>query len=312
MKKILLLVLTATLVFCQTIEPQYIILNGDVTDPDQEVSGLAWQDDNLILLPQYPKGKIFSIPKQEILEFLDSTRTTILPNEINWNSSKLDKKICGFEGFESIIFYNDTVFITIEAERRKRNHGYLARGLYDKINNEIIIDRTSKVKIKPPVFLRNMTFETILRNDNFIITIYEVNAQNVNASPVYSQFNMDLELIDTKSFPFTEFRITDATELDDKNKFWVTNYFWPGDFNLLKLASSGQIEKDVLPVERLLEFQIVNDVITRTDTHPINIKLSKFGDSRNWEGIVRIDDRGFLIVTDKFPGTVLAFVPYPK
>lgn len=50
------------IVFSQTVEPIYITLNGDITNPDQEVSGLAWHKDNLILLPQYPLDKIYSIP----------------------------------------------------------------------------------------------------------------------------------------------------------------------------------------------------------------------------------------------------------
>ena len=100
-KSILLLPL---ILLSQAVEPIYITLNGDITSPDQEISGLAWHDNNLILLPQYPTDKIYSIPKHQIIDFLDSTRITILPNEIKWNSSRLDKRICGFEGFESIIF----------------------------------------------------------------------------------------------------------------------------------------------------------------------------------------------------------------
>lgn len=311
LKFILLLPL---IVFSQTIEPIYITLNGDITNPDQEVSGLAWYKDNLILLPQYPTDRIYSIPKTQILDFLDSSRTTILPKEIKWNSSGLDKRICGFEGYESIVFNDETVYVTIEAEKRNTNHGFIARGIIDSIKNEIKINKKSLKKIKTPVMLRNMTFETILINNNSVITIYEVNSTKVNKLPVYHQFDKNLKSDIIKPFPFTEYRITDATEIDDKGKFWVTNYFWPGDYKLLKPDLNYLItkEKDIKPVERLLEFQIVDEKIVRTETSPINIKLSEFGDSRNWEGIVRLDDKGFLIVTDKFPGTVLAFVPLPN
>ena len=311
LKFILLLPL---IVFSQTIEPIYITLNGDITNPDQEVSGLAWYKDNLILLPQYPTDRIYSIPKTQILDFLDLSRTTILPKEIKWNSSGLDKRICGFEGYESIVFNDETVYVTIEAEKRNTNHGFIARGIIDSIKNEIIINKKSLKKIKTPVMLSNMTYETILINNNSVITIYEVNSAKVNKSPVYHQFDKNLKSDIKKPFPFTEYRITDATEIDDECKFWVINYFWPGDFKLLKPDLNYPItkKKDIKPVERLLEFQIVDGIIIRTETQPINIKLSEFGDSRNWEGIVRLDDKGFLIVTDKFPGTVLAFVPLPN
>ncbi|MBU0528239.1 hypothetical protein KKF86_00550, partial [bacterium] len=71
-------------IFSQSIEPIYITLNGDISSPAQEISGLAWYNDNLILLPQYPKDVIYSIPKTQIIDFLDSSRTTILPKEIKW------------------------------------------------------------------------------------------------------------------------------------------------------------------------------------------------------------------------------------
>ncbi len=299
------------IIFSQTIEPIYITLNGDVTSPDQEISGLTWYNDNLILLPQYPDEKIYSIPKDQIIAFLDSSISTILPQEIMWNSSSFDKHISGFEGYEAIVFNDDTVYVTIEAEKRKVNFGFIARGIIDNDKNEIEINYKSLKKINTPVTLRNMTYETILINNNSVITIYEVNSTNVNKSPVYHQFDKNLKSDIIKPFPVTEYRITDATETDCEGKFWATNYFWPGDYDLLKPELNYIItqKKDIKPVERLLEFQFVDEQIIRTETQPIEIKLSEFGDSRNWEGIVRLDKKGFLIITDKFPGTILAFIP---
>jgi hypothetical protein len=305
------ILLLPLIIFSQTIEPIYITLNGDITSPDQEISGLAWYNDNLILLPQYPDDRIYSIPKQQIIAFLDSSLTTILPKEIKWNPLDLDKHISGFEGYESIIFNDDTVYVTIEAERRKINSGFIARGIIDNNKNEIKISNKSLKKIKTPVMLRNMTYETILIHNNTVITIYEVNSTKAIEKPVYHQFDKNLKSDIIKRFPFTEYRITDATEIDNEGKFWVTNYFWPGDYDLLKPDLNYIITKkeDIKPVERLLEFQFVDGKIVRTETQPINIKLSEFGESRNWEGIVRLDNIGFLIVTDRFPGTILAFIP---
>jgi len=309
-----LFLLLPLIIFSQSVDPIYITLNGDITNPDQEISGLAWHDDNLILLPQYPTDKIYSIPKEQIIDFLDSSRRTILPNVIKWDSSKLDKRICGFEGFESIVFNDDTVYITIEAERVRKNSGYIARGIIDLSNNKIQINKKSLRKIKTPVTLRNMTYETILMGGNSVITIYEVNSAKINKTPVYYKFDKELKTQNSNPFPFTEYRITDATEIDEEGKFWVTNYFWPGDYAILKpdLDYTIASKNDIRPVERLLEFQIVDGTIARTETEPLDIKLSEFGDSRNWEGLVRLNDKGFLIVTDKFPGTILAFVPFPE
>ncbi len=51
--------------------------------------------------------------------------------------------------------------------------------------------------------------------------------------------------------------------------------------------------------------------ISLTDTAPLQLALESDGESRNWEGIVRLDDLDFIIITDKFPKTMLAFVQYP-
>jgi hypothetical protein len=61
-------------------------------------------------------------------------------------------------------------------------------------------------------------------------------------------------------------------------------------------------------VERLVEFQIDNGQIKMTNRSPIQLVL-KEKESRNWEGIVRMDKRGFLIATDKYPRMILGFVP---
>ncbi len=302
------------MIFSQCIEPIYITLNGDITSPDKEISGMTWYKDNLILLPQYPKEVIYSIPKNEIIEFLNSSRITITPKEIKWNSSGVDKKICGFEGYESIAFKNDTIYVTIESEKWKRNSGYIAYGVIEPSNNEITLNRESLAKITTPVMLKNMTYETIVLYQNYVITIYEVNSKKVNKFPIYHQFDNTLSTNIVKPFPDTEYRITDATSIDNDGKFWVTNYFWPGDYDLLKPDLNYNVarEEDIKPVERLLEFQIIDGQIVRTERSPIEIALSDFGDSRNWEGIARLDDKGFLIVTDKFPGTILAYIHYTE
>jgi len=314
MKKsvIIFLTLFITLLTAQAVDPIYITLNGDVTNPDQEISGLAWSGDNLILLPQYPDEVIFSIPKQDIIEFLDSSRSTITPNEISWETNGIEKGIKGFEGFESIAFDDSQVYITIEAEKRNQNCGYLAKGTIGDCG--IKIDKQTLNKIETPVTLRNMTFETLLLTEESVITIYEVNSKIVNENPFYYEFDRNLNCYTKQSFPYIDYRITDATDIDDSGKFWTVNYFWPGDFKLLNpnIDPKSINKKDILPVERLLEFQLLDDSIIRTNTPPLEIKLSEFGDSRNWEGIVRLDDIGFLIVTDKFPGSILAFVPYTK
>ena len=86
------------------------------------------------------------------------------------------------------------------------------------------------------------------------------------------------------------------------------------------VGHDSEIERYGLPdgqnpegcIERLLELQITDqDTIIRTDSPPIYFELQSDDVCRNWEAIVRLDDKGFLVMTDQYPGTLLAFVPNP-
>jgi len=61
--------------------------------------------------------------------------------------------------------------------------------------------------------------------------------------------------------------------------------------------------------ERLVKLNFDGAAISLADTPPIQIKLDQL--SHNWEGLELLDDRGFLLVTDKTPSTLLVFVPKP-
>ena len=68
------------------------------------------------------------------------------------------------------------------------------------------------------------------------------------------------------------------------------------------------------PVERLLEFQVTPTGIVRTDTPALPLQLLPNNVARNWEGVVRLQTaelNGFLIITDSFPETILAYVGLP-
>ena len=63
-------------------------------------------------------------------------------------------------------------------------------------------------------------------------------------------------------------------------------------------------------MERLVEFKINSKEIVRTNTAPIQLVMEE--KSRNWEGLVRLDKKGFLMITDEHPRTILSFIPFPK
>ncbi|MEZ4557092.1 MAG: hypothetical protein R2854_11700 [Caldilineaceae bacterium] len=163
-----------------------------------------------------------------------------------------------------------------------------------------------------------MTDETLVIDGDRVLTIFEANGVNVNPAAHANVFSRGLEKLEPIPLANVEYRLTDATALDDARRFWAINYFWPGD-DKLKPADDpiaatygqGKTHAQGTVVERLLEFQVADDGVTLTETPPIQLTLLPAGVARNWEGIARLQDGdidGFLLVTDKFPVTQLAFV----
>jgi hypothetical protein len=163
----------------------------------------------------------------------------------------------------------------------------------------------------------NKSDESLLVLDDRILTIFEVKGQELNPHPVAHVFDYDLNSLGTVVFPHIEYRVTDATLTTDGTHFWVINSFFPGDQDLLPHFDplTTLFPKDLThskndTVERLVEMQYSKSEITLTNTAPVQLTLST-NISRNWEGLVLLEGRGFLLITDKFPETILAFVPMP-
>ena len=63
-------------------------------------------------------------------------------------------------------------------------------------------------------------------------------------------------------------------------------------------------------VERLVEFRLKDKKIDLTNRAPLELRLEGEKTSRKWEALARYDNEGFLIATDKYPTTILAFIPF--
>ena len=157
-----------------------------------------------------------------------------------------------------------------------------------------------------------MAFESIIIHENDAILLYEANGENLQKNVKHSKISLDdysLSKIDGFN---VEYRITDATTLDSNNKFWCINYFWPGEKEKLKPGKDIYLEdhsnnNNLKSIERIIELEIKNGVISMTKTKPIQL-FSENNASRNWEGIVRYGKNSFLVVTDKYPKMILGLV----
>ena len=305
-------------IFGQETKVEEINLSGLVTDRNQEISGMDWYQDKLFLLPENLGGFLFTIPKVEILRSIESNeQMSITPKQTRFKTPDYKNLINGFDGFEAIAFNGNEIFISIEAEHNGKMNSYIAWGNINPSTLEVNIDKNHLKWVDTPIQLDNISFESLLTFRDNIIMIYEANGSNLQQNIQQVVFSPSSKKISYINFTNIEYRITDATRIDANNKFWSINYFWPGDKKLLKPSRDrilGRIREGKShsisdAVERLLEFEIKDDKITISNKEPIQLVLDQEA-SRNWESIVRLDDKGLLIATDKYPKMILGFVPF--
>lgn len=309
--------------FPEEIEVQELTLGVPLDEAEAEISGMAWSGDTLVLLPQFPEryeGQLFGIAKADITASIESgTPNALEPIPLAFDDGGLHTTIEGFEGFEAIAFWNQQLFVTIEARRTATTMtGYLVMGNVNA-DGSMRLDPTTLTEIPAAVPLENYSDEAITIADNILYTFYEANGATVNPDAIVHRFGLSA-LEPQAPLPLTplEYRLTDATPADAENRFWVINYLFPGDIPKLRLADDfykaeygvGASHARDLGVERLIQLEITGSGIEPTDTPPVYLRL-EMGNPRNWEGIALLEGQGFLLVTDKFPSTILGFVPYP-
>lgn len=313
-----------------------IPLTGSLALPEAELSGLAWYNDYLVLLPQYPnfatdyqgEGVLYLLPKAEILAYLDGTTSGPLqPQTLPFVAPGLAEAVAGFEGYEAIVFADDQAYLTIEAAPGEPDaagtsgmRGYLARGVMRPDLGGLVIETTSLerlAELAPQSASANKSDEAILVENDRVVTIHEVNGDGLNPSPQAHVFDLALTPQSPIPFPNVEYRMTDASQPGFGEFFWAINSFFPGDEDLLpsfdpltELHGAGPTHRQFAHVERLVEFRYVDVGIVRTSRPPVQLELTE--EPRNWEGLVRLDDRGFLLATDTFPRTILGFVAVPS
>jgi hypothetical protein len=309
----------------EEIAVQIIPLAHPLGQDAAEISGLAWCQGKLVLLPQYPErlsddgaSYFYYLEKQQIVDFIDGLSTQPLqPKAIRINQKALRNAIAFFDGFEAIACRDNKLWLAIEALNVLGSYqSFVVAGVINFTEGpNIEVDLESLVPLQTQSKLRNMGEEAIIMVDDDVIAIHEVNDVRTVKQPKARRVNRLTQEVSELSFPNLPYRITDATELDAEQRFWVINYKYSGDkFSrnatdpLIQEFIQGTRHKKYDNVERLLEFKIEGEHISLLDQAPIQLQMTNI-DGRNWEGIVRLEGRGFLLATDKHPATLLGFVP---
>ena len=309
---------------------QLIPLSGPIEQPQAELSGLAWDQNTLLLLPQYPErftlstaadsdGAIFAISKDDILAFLDGKSNTPLnPRLIPIYAPGLRQLLAGYEGYESILVAGERIYFTIETHQIGGMVGILLAGEFNDDHSEILIDTGKLDAISAQASIANFSEEALTLVNQQLLTLYEANGAKITPTPVGHLFDLSLDPQGVIISPNLEYRITDATPADEQGRFWVMNYFFPGDTKITPLMDPLKEKYGTPPaqhqakiVERLVQFQWKEHQINLADRPPIYLRLLPDATARNWEGLALLDERGFLLVTDQYPTTLFSFVRFP-
>ena len=300
-----------------------IPLAEQIANRFMEFSSMAWHGDELCLLPQYPNrlnpeglGALYAVNKADILSYFDHPDENPLPmREITFDDGGLSKFIPGFEGFEAITFANQQVFMTIETHNGNPMMGYLVTGSFDELSKQISLNPQTLIELPPQTSFLNASDEALTIYNNRIYTFFEDNGVSQNPLAQAHVFDLNLKTEGIIPFPNIEYRVTDATETQEDGTFWVMNYFYPGDEHLaadddplIRQYGVGETHKQFDGVERIVEMKIEEGAIRLVDIAPLYLRLNSDGETRNWEGIVRLDEIGFLLITDSFPRTIFGFV----
>jgi len=319
-----------------------LALDEQLGNPDLELSGLAWFDEEtLVLLPEnlgldlgwggdVEPGEQFvlALERDDILAAVDAPDRVVLSARKVPVVPPLGTSLPRFDGFEAIVFDGSEAWLSVETMPDVSGDvaGYIVRADVEPGLARIELDLPSTRVIWSPTARVNASEEALVLHDDRVVSLYELNGALINDKPVAHVLPPDLSTISTIPFPHLEYRLTDATSVDANDRFWVMNYSWPDSTSH---SSDENLDPDPLTatfgcgpthalyeqVERLVELTFVDGEIELSGVAPIQMELQ--GDwaddkSRNWEGVVRLDERGFLVVSDKFPTTVLAFVAYPR
>lgn len=287
------------------VTPVLIPLDGPLASSASEVSGLAWKGDTLVFLPERLGASgsgesVYTLSREDIHAFLDSG-TPLSPTEVpvvETGAYPLDFTPSGND-YEGIVFVGDKSYL-LNGDGR-----YFMSGTMDASALTLDLGLATDTGTGPLT-------ESILSWEESLVIFREFN----DAGATARLFDTDLGFENTVPLTPTSYRLTDVTEPDSNGKFWAINYRFPPEGGpwpdeLATTFGQGPTHELFDHVERLVEFQITAQSVVRTSEAPIQLSLESA--PRNWEGIVRLEGRGFLIITDLFPQptTTFAFIPFP-
>jgi hypothetical protein len=295
--------------------PTALPLAFDDGATDIEFSGICWWGDELFILPQYPgtgERGVYAIDRDSLARAIAEVEagievTPLRPRRILTDPGDVPERIEAYDGLEALVIREGRCFALAEfGEGTDRWGSQLVSGSLERDGSVIRFDRLGQTVIGGPQVRENFTHEALVVTEDEVWVICELNGRRIVDRPLLARFDHGLQPLEPLQMPALEYRVTDATALDGRDRFWVLNIFWPPD------VETVAPENATGPVERLVPLRREGDTIVRDLARPI-LDLRAGGDHpmHNWEGVARWGETGFLLVTDSYPENILAYVANP-
>jgi hypothetical protein len=222
---------------------------------------------------------------------------------------RLLDSVPGWDGLEAAAVLGDTVFLAVEAKVDGRMAGYLLRGVLDPAAEPLTLTIDTDLIAPVPITtqLPNMSQEALVLTPDRVAVVFEVNGRRVNPGAHVAVFDHDLDYRGNVPMVHLEYRVTDACRgAAPDSTFWVLNYYYPPEGPLLQppVIPTG-------PVEQIVQLRFDGERLVRGLCPPLDLRRDPELPARNWEAMVLLPGRGFLLMTDRYPTTLLAFVPFP-
>jgi hypothetical protein len=299
-----------------------LALPEQLSDASLEFSALAtWPGHGVIMVPQYPDrfgDQLWTIPGDQLLA-VEAGALSVAPGPLPVVGIQHATALSNYEGFEALAIAPDgTVAVLVEHRIDQRTVATLLQGTLS--DSALTLGVGCSVTLEPPALEDNQSYEALLWDPQTgqWVAMPELNGPPLVSTPYFTAIDprtCQTSRIDTVRVPW---RITDVCAADDATADQLTtiNYFWDGDDNLkvdvdplAELQLPGATHRAAEHRERLVQWsREAADGSAEPSWRPEAALWLQLGErARNWEGIACLDS-GWLLVTDRHPTTLLAFV----
>eukprot|EP01129_Flabellula_baltica_P010544 TRINITY_DN4470_c0_g1_i1.p1 TRINITY_DN4470_c0_g1~~TRINITY_DN4470_c0_g1_i1.p1 ORF type:complete len:223 (-),score=30.92 TRINITY_DN4470_c0_g1_i1:8-676(-) len=196
-------------------------------------------------------------------------------------------------------------------------HSYLISG--EMVNGSVVVYGESVREIDQPNNFRNKGHESLTLVDGGVMAIYEWNefgdSDTISFAVLFKEGREPMHI----PFPSLSYRLTDSTEVDENNNFWMINFRYPWKdaplsprYKYTSHLSDTHLQYPQIESLIHLHYDNTTQTITTLPTPPIYLQLTS--KIRNWEGLAKLSTQhhsGFLLATDKFPSTILSYIELP-